>query len=265
MDREFLGYKGLGDDVISSAPGILAIDPGTPTWANFVGAANPNSPGGLWPGTWRVQNVILKKETPDVFKCSDLFPQRVIQQQGTPNIRLWWPLMYEIPGTKWTLTIQYATSPIPDPNNPGKFLQYDDDGPGPHGPSPVHQEVWEWTVDADLQDLKNLLELFHELPFGKDEVPLISREDMYPVLQQKLSDIIALLNQDPPNTIEAANLILDFELEVADLCIQVSPIRPWPNSADTGIANTEENPACCKLIVDADYIGRKLGILNSGK
>jgi len=244
LDQHHLGYSGLFGDAISSVPGILQITPGD-NWGNFKQATElcRESPP---------QNVILKKETPDVFKCSDLFPPKAVQQQGTPNIRLWWPLMYEIPGTEWTLTVQYATK------TPVQF-------PGESFPGYVHQDQWKWTVDADLQDLKNLLELFHELPFGKDEVPLVSREDAYLALQQKLSDIINLLSQEPPNTIEAANLLLDFELEVADLCISTSPIRPWPNSADTGIANTEENPACCKLIIDADYIGQKLGIFHPSR
>jgi len=154
-DLEFKGYAGLGGDVISSVPGVLSIIPGT-NWANFVGAARDKV-------AYTIKNVVLCKQTPEIVQCADVFPSKKVCQQGTPNIRLWWPLMYEVPSTTWTLTILYGT-PVP----------YDDDGPGPNPAGYVHTEVWQWHVDSTLVSMKNLLELFHELPFGLDEVPLIS-------------------------------------------------------------------------------------------
>jgi len=244
-DLEFLGYStDTPCDVISAVPGVLSIVPGT-NWENFVGAAQDEV-------GYTLKNVVLCKQTPSIIQCADVFPAKLICQQGTPNIRLWWPLMYEVPGTTWTLTILYGTS-----------VPYDDDGSGPNPLGYVHTEVWQWCVDANLDSLSDLLELFHELPFGLDEVPLISDEVLYPVLQDKIAAIaVAVYEQD----FVTAGLILgDFEMEVMDACIAVSPRSPAPTGPGTGIANSPENPACCKLLADAEFIGFDLGILQPNK
>lgn len=241
---EFLGYLGTGADVITAVPGVLSIVPGE-NWENFVGAAQVDVP-------YTIKNVVLCKQHPSIIQCADVFPADMICQQGTPNIRLWWPLMYEVPGTMWTLTILYGTS-----------TPYDDDGPGPNPAGYVHTEVWQWQVDATLESLICLLELFHELPFGLDEVPLISDEELFPILIEKIEDIIAALEEEDEVT---AGLILgDFEMEVMDACIAVSPENPAPTGPGTGIANSEENPACCKLLADAEFIGFDLNILQPNK
>jgi hypothetical protein len=266
--RTFTGYKnnGLGDPVISAAPGILAIDPGGPNWPNYVGAAQPGA--GRWvcptpiegPVPYTIKNTTLVKECPRFVQCSTVFPARKITQQGTPNIRLWWPLMYETPSCTFTLTILYGTPVL-----------FDDDGSGPNPCAWVHVEKWVWHVDATLQSLSLLLELFHELPFGLDEVPLISDEPLYDALQVKLvGDPVrgipgALQLYLAGDTAGAAALLADFELEVMDACISVSPPFPNPTGPGTGIANTEENPACCKLLVDVEYILMTTGIGQPGK
>jgi len=265
----FTGYASNSGaaPVITAVPGVLAIDPGTPVWANFVGAANANSPGGLWAGTWTIKNVILNKETPSVIQCDDVFVPKVIQQQGTPNIRLWWPLAYEVPGTCWTLTILYGTGSV---MVNGVAHHYDDDGAGSNPESPVHQEEWKWCVgilfaqdDEPFNSIQLALDLFHELPFGLDEVPLVSDEDLYPVL----SDLIAAAATyaDAADLFNASIALSEFELEVRDACIGVSPRYPWPTGPGTGIAQTLENPACCKLLVDAEAVGFKYNIFQQSK
>ena len=237
----FRGYLVPEYDVISSAPGIRCIEPGT-DWGNFVGAAQETAPV-----EYTIKNVMLVKDCPEYVQCRDIFPAHTVTQQGTPNIRLWWPLMYEVPSCTYTLTILYGTPVL-----------YDDDGPGPNPPAWVHVEQWVWHVDVDLERLSLLLELFHELPFGKDEVPIISDEPLYYELQQKLYDaMIAFMMGD---TAAAAMILADFELEVMDACIDVSPAYPNPTGPGTGIANTEENPACCKLLIDVEYILQTTGI-----
>lgn len=154
--------------------------------------------------------------------------------------------MYELPSTTFTLTILYGTPVL-----------YDDDGPGPNPPAWAHVEQWVWHVDADLPHLHDLLELFHELPFGKDEVPLISDEPLYDELQAKVAAAIAAANLGESATVGA--ILTDFELEVMDACINSSPAFPNPTGPGTGIANTDENPACCKLLVDVEYILQTTG------
>jgi len=227
-----------------AAPGVLSIVPGL-NWSNFVGAAKDGVP-------YTLKNVVLQKQTPSIIQCADVFPAKLISQQGTPNIRLWWPLMYEVPGTVWTLTILYGTS-----------VPYDDDGAGPNPAGYVHTEVWKWQVDATLDSLNDLLVLFHELPFGLDEVPLISDEALFPVLVEKVAAVKAAY--DAGDYVNAGLILGEFEMEVMDACIAVSPMSPNPTGPGTGIANSFENPACCKLMADAEYIGFDLGILLPAK
>jgi len=238
--------QNVPDATIKAVPGVLSIVPGE-NWANFVGAAqeDPAVP-------YVIKNVVLCKQTPSIIQCADVFPAGTICQQGTPSIRLWWPLMYEVPGTTWTLTIAYGTS-----------VPYDDDGTGSNPAGYFHQDVWTWQVEASLESMESLLLLFHEVPFGLDEVPLISDEELFAVLLDKIAAIRACVCAgDTENT---SLMLGDFEMEVMDACIPVSPRTPAPTGPGTGIANSLENPACCKILADAEFIGFELGILQPDK
>ena len=240
-----ISYAGLlgtlPGDLITTVPGILSIVPGE-NWSNYIQAARVGQP-------YTIKNVVIQKTTPVLNQCGDLFPARVISLGGTPNVRLWWPLMYEVPGTTWKLTILYGTT-----------TPWDDDGPGPNPPAYVHTEEWVWKVDATLEKMGQLIELFHEIPFGLDEVPLISDEVLYVNLLQKLADVAAA-----PDALAANFAMADFEMTVMDACIAVSPKYPNPTGNGTGIANSYENPACCKLLVDAEYVANQLGAWQTGK
>lgn len=266
-DTVFLGYQGTGSDVITAVPGVFSLirnAEGAPCWANFVGAANDNSPGGAWPLGFTIKNVVLQKTTPSFVQCDEVYMPRSISQQGTKSIRTWWPLMYEAPGTIWTLTILYSTPQQRIGPNPNDVVNYDDDGSsGPNPPSPTHQETWKWKVDSTFKTLSNVLALFHELPFGLDEVPIISDENLYPVLQDKIAGIQVLI--DSGNTSAAGLLLGDFELEVADAFIGSSPSQPYTTGCCVGIAQTNENPAGCKLLVDSEYLAAKYGLFISKK
>lgn len=231
----YMGYLGAGTAPVVAVPGVLCITPGCNEWPNYVAAARAGVP-------YTIKNVSFVKTTPQYTQCAGVFPAHTVTQQGTANIRKWWPLMYEIPSTTYTLTILYGTPDL-----------FDDDGPtGPNPPAWVHMEQWTWHVDVDLYHLSLLLALFREVPFGRDEVPLISDEFLYEALQAK---IVAAYNAAQAGDIPTAAFALsDFELEVMDACIGTSPAFPNPFGFGTGIANTPENPACCKLLVDAEYL-----------
>jgi hypothetical protein len=251
VSRYFLGYLTLadptvGDPVIQAAPGILAIVPGA-NWANYIAAAQQSPMV-----SYTIKNTTFTKQTPEIVQCADVFPAHRVTQQGTPNIRLWWPLMYECPSTVFTLSILYGTP-----------VAWDDDGVGPNPAAWVHAEQWEWHVDADLDSLRNMLYLFHELPFGKDEVPLISDELLFEALIAKVD--AAQDAYEAGDLAQAAAQLADFELEVMDACIIDSPLLPNPTGLGTGIANSEENPACCKLLCDVEYILQTTGIGNPSK
>ncbi len=241
------GYVTSTTPVISAAPGILSIDAGGADWPNFVYAAQVSGQ------SWTIKNVTLVKVTPPHVQCKedengeDIFPQHTFTQQGTPNIRTWWPLMYEIPSTTFTLTILYGTPNL-----------FDDDGAGANPPAWVHVEQWVWHVEATIETLQSVLELFHELPFGLDEVPLISDEYLYLQLLAKLAAADEAYGAG--DLAAAAEILADFELEVMDACIDESPSFPNPTGPGTGIANSDENPACCKLLIDVEYILQSTGI-----
>jgi len=238
QDLQFLGYAGRGTDVITAVPGVLQIVPGA-SWSNFVRVVGLNGS----PVAYSIKNVTLVKTTPQIIQCADVFPVKTISQQGTPNIRLQWPLMYEVPGTTWTLTLLVGTgvlSTVPNDPNPT------------NGPSYVHTIVWKWAVDANIASMKNLVALFHELPFGLDEVPLISNEVLYPALQDKLTAAGEAIEAN--DLVTAGNLLGDFDMVVMNNCITVSPLFPNP-VIGTGIAFTAENPACCKLLADTEFVG----------
>lgn len=236
------GHAGLGsEDLITMVPGVLAIVPGD-NWTNYINADDNGQ-------AYSVKNVTIQKTTPQLSQCADLFPARVVSLTGTPNVRLWWPLMYEVPGTTWTLTILYGTT-----------VPYDDDGAGPNPPAYVHTEKWVWRVDASLEKMQQLLTLYHEVPFGLDEVPLISDEELLPILVEQLNAVDNA--QDP---LAAQFAMADFEMTVMDACIAESPRYPCPTGPGTGIANSYENPACCKLLADAEYVANQLGIWHQSK
>lgn len=230
----YAGYAGATGDQTTSVPGILQIvpqDAGEPPWANFI--------HGFVDGTYtdgsQLSNVVLVKQTPESVQCADVFPVRKILQQGSSHIRTWWPLMFEAPGTTWTLTIDY------DP-----------------GDQSMLEESWTWRMDATLQSLKDTLQLFHELPFGRSQTPLVSDECLYPVLQAKLDAAIEAVGEG--NLVLAGLMLGEFEMEVSDAWLTTTPQLPSPCGPGTGIAQTAENPAACKLLSDAAYIAASYGL-----
>jgi len=254
-DLEFLGYKGLGADVIQAVPGVLSIVPGPECWANYVKAAQAGV-------AYYCKNVYLTKVVPPVGECQHRFEAKNITQRGSDGIRLWWPLMFEPTGvmlpdgtfknTCWTLTIFYGT-----------YAPWQDDPKNPA--STNHTEVWCWCVDADLASLKNLLVLFHELPFGMCEVPLISDEEVYATLLALIDEAIAKASTDP---FGAGVALQNFEAEIwdniADACMPNLP-NPVGDPPYFGVVETECYPVACKLTTDAEYVAQKLGLWTPAK
>jgi hypothetical protein len=249
-NQVFQGLNGFGSDVIKAVPGVLVICPGGTDpkngWPNYVTASQTGGPTPNTDGTiWTVTNVSMRKTVP-TYVCTIAIGGAAVLQQGSANIRLWWPLMYELPGTKWTLTISYKTNP------------WDDDGTGPNLAATTHQDVWCWEVDATLASMGNLIDLFHELPVGSCQVPLVNGKDLY----EELEEGIATLEGMDPSNPEMAEVFNSFILLIEDSCLTV---ECGSCSSDLGIRNTSENPACCKLLADADFIINKLDVNIPGK
>ncbi len=249
--REFFGYNGRMYDPITASPYVFKIVPGT-NWQNFVAAQHRNGirPNGSIvpaPVPYVLTNVTLEKVTGSSVKCKDDFPVIRVIQEGTQNIRTWWPLMYEPPYTTFTLTVCWKTNePLNFPSDPPNTFTTD------------HCEKWIWCVGATVRDLKNLVALFHQLPAETCEVPLIADEALYCVLQKKLDEVKAALIA---NEFGQARLrMLEFEMLVANACMEPCPPKPFPRNDARGVLNagwiidSECNPACCKLLADAEYI-----------
>lgn len=132
--------------------------------------------------------------------------------------------------------------------------------PGEIAPSYLHTDVWEWTVDASIESLKDAIRTFHQLPRGLCKVSLISDQGLYRDLIFKLDEVAALAGTDP---VEAGNKLIEFEIMVGAACDSLCPSNA--SSSYVGIINTLEYPVCCKLIADAEYIGNKLGIFRAVK
>jgi len=234
QNRAFLGHNGLGDDTITAIGGVFKIVPGD-NWSNFVRAAQLGY-------EYYLKNVFLTKTTPPAPGFSDVFPERNIVQRS-PSIRLWWPLLYEIPGTKWTLNITYGTyAPVQLPDE--------------SSPRTIHFEKWEWTVDIDLEDIESFLDAIHEFPYSTSEVPIITSEQLYLDLKAMLHDAVDALNRGDMFAVE--RILQDFEMLVEDNCVPGALGRPVPGGPATGVVGNICHPACQKLIVDADYVMNKL-------
>lgn len=236
------GYGGMLGDLIRAVPGALKIVPGE-NWTNYKQGTQlcRETPG---------KSTVLTKKFDGFSQCGDVFYPLTVSQQGTPNIRLWWPLMYEPPTTSWTLRLIYGTKTA---------VRF----PGESREGYVHEDVWRWVVETDIPHMKLFLDLLREAPFGLDEAPLISDEVMYPALHAKLDAVQAAV--DAGNKVSAGLLLGQFEMQVMDACIAISPAKPFPTGPGTGIANSFENPACCKLLVDAEHVGKTLKIFQPTK
>ena len=258
------GYLGQIGDSITSVPGILAFDPGTDddgnvNWVNFTDPCATENYD--WIST------TLEKVRPAAAECSDVITALTIGQTDTSGppasygIRRWWPLMYEPVGTIWTLTNDWS--------------------PGP-------SDTWTWAMDVTPASMRDLVELLHELPFGTNQVPLISDEILYwgtpaeqftdrnhngeydfgePFYDTNLNGVyddvvygIYDMLDNATNALaafdydEAVYWINLFEMEIGDRCIGESPPFPAPTGPAMGIADTTDNPACCKLINDAEFL-----------
>lgn len=212
-------------------PGVLDIVPGTPPWSNFISASQLSQP-------YTLLSVKLVKETPEQNIIAERFPKSRITQAGN-NIRLHWPLMYDAPGTKFTLTIEYKTpAPI-------KL-------PGESAASMLHREIWIWRLAATLRHIQPAQSLFHSLPYGRSSVQLISDENLNSELTSKLAAVNDAYNI--ADFTRFGSLFTAYEDTISGAQIVSTPAYPNLSGGGTGITNTWENPAGSILLLDCAYI-----------
>jgi len=230
-----------------------------------------------------VQAFRLIKQVPGSFKCPDVFGlphfdgsgnlvPYTYYQYGT-GIRTWWALNFTQPGTKFILEVVSVCRSSAGTSVPGNAV--------------VHKDTWTWRVVADATTLRQVIEVMHGAAVGTLEVPCIIAEDMYDALvnaQKKLAgDILG------GNPTQIGNDIFDMEALIVSNCLFVEVLNPLlafpgaiqfgaPNiqppgnlaqtvsfggqgTAIAGIIDTVENPCCCKLLVDLEWIALRNGLV----
>jgi hypothetical protein len=260
-------------------PGVLCLDTNPTTHLlnlnAFIDRACCASP--------TVQSVTLVKTIPGSQKCPDTYRPVTYTQFGTPTdltqIRTWWPLMYSMPGTTFCLTVRGVCHT----GTPATFT-----------------DTYCWTVVANPEVFRLLIDWLHTSEIDLLEVPCIVGEDMYQALLQcasNLADAVQAFQMNPDDATartNAQNVIFDCEglifmntffAEFVDqefpydyhnlLPDDEFPNGPPPNlsqpaprdfptqSGVIGILDTFENPCACKLIVDLESIGIRFGIMSS--
>jgi hypothetical protein len=244
-----------------------------------------------------VQAYYLVKQVPGSFKCPDVYglPHFHFDSNGNPvldyyqyfqygtGVRTWWSLNFTQPGTKFILSVvsvcrtTSATAGLPTKQTPPA---------GSIGAAYVHKDVWTWRVVASPETMLNLINLMHGGAVSTLEVPCIIGEDMYDALIKAQARLAAAVAGGDPTGI--GNAIFDMEALIVSNCLFVDVLRPLvafpgapqfdaPNiqppsnlsqtvtigsgSAIAGIIDTIENPCCCKLLVDLEWIAIKNGII----
>jgi hypothetical protein len=261
---------------VGAAPGTLCLKrSGTALDVNCFAVVPPGQFGPCF-----VQAYRLIKEVPGSFKCPDVYglphfddkgnliPYRYFQF-GT-GVRTWWALNFTQPGTKFILEVV-------------SVCRATDNGGGVPGNTSVHLDRWTWRVTATVETLANLIEVMHGGAVSTLEIPCILAEDMYDALVKArgtLRDAIA-----GGNRTNIGNAIFDFEALIVANCLFVEVLIPTvafpgpeqfgqPNFSPpgnlaqpvlgvgmAGIIDTIENPCCCKLLVDLEFIAIKQGII----
>ena len=267
---------------VQGVPGVLCLNP------PFEVVVDARTDLEVWQATWRnfirpellaaggaVKNVVLCKAMPEVLQCYDVYSAQPgypgFCQQGSDNVRTWWPLLFDAPGTTWNLTVTSGTTSRVN----GLY---------------VHQDIWSWQLESSLETLQCLIRLFCTLPYGLCEVPLISGRVagtatcpppcvppadailegtfLCDVLLDQLDEAIALYNQGiivaPVGEDSASQALYDFEELVMDFCAfeYVCDARA---GLDPLIANNDFfYPVCCKLLADTEWTAYDLGIFVQG-
>ena len=250
-------------ETVAAVPGMLWIDPGrNPVtgridWRHFITGYNRDGttrtgtvPAGM---PILLKNITLRKTTTLQEFCPERYPKRNRVQSGTDNIRLWWPLLLESPGAVFQLTITWGTKQALNfPGEKARVYSY------------VHEDIWLWTVDPRLEDLVSALIVFHTIPFGADQTPWITDEELYAELMDYLDAAIAY--RDAGDMVNARGQVVNFLSALGDRGLTESPDAPDPTGPEQGVADTDEIPAICVLMNDAEYIlDRELPLLTRGR
>jgi len=183
------------------------------------------------------------------------------------GVRTWWSLNFTQPGTRFLLQVVVACQ-----LNTGGVR--------------IRMESWRWRVVADVDTLLLVINLMHGGAISTLEVPCILGEDMYDALVKAQGTLKTAIGGGSLDAI--GNAIFDMEALIVANCLFVEVLNPLvafpgpdqfgaPNfqppgnlaqtvffgqgSAVAGIIDTVENPCCCKLLVDLEWIALRNGLV----
>jgi hypothetical protein len=281
-----------------ASPGVLCLDrDGTlilnvncfATIPGDVTAGGAAGDGAKQFGPCVVQAFQLTKEVPGSFKCPDVFGLPHFDKDGNlipfrffqfgSGVRTWWSLNFTQPGTRFILdVISVCRTAAPVFVNGFQTVA--------PGPPLVHRDRWIWRVVANVDTLNVLVDLMHGGAISTLEVPCILGEDMFDALKKAVKSLKSAI--DSKNQTDIGNAIFDMEALIVANCLFVEVLNPLvafpgpaqfnaPNiqppgnlaqtvffgkgSAVAGILDTIENPCCCKLLVDLEWIAIRQGIV----
>jgi len=245
-----------GADNVDAVPGILCIS--NPRTFQTVPAWCVTAP--------RIQSIRFTKAIPLSLKCPGGYKGDVMRQFGVTNIRTWWALLYTAPGTTFTLEI---TSVCED-----AFRR-----------AVIYKDIYRWVVTASFESTRNALKAMRLHPIGFTETPCIVAFRHFNDLLSGLTNLERLVAQIrdtslPQNVrderrVQAQDLL--FTLEA--ICVGTTAFtdcfipeevfsQQFPPSDEvqlgdmgfTAFLDTIENPCCCKILVDLEYLGNTCGI-----
>jgi hypothetical protein len=225
-----------------------------------------------------VQSFQLTKEVPGSFKCPDVYGSPHFDGSGNlipyryfqfgSGVRTWWSLNFTQPGTRFILEIVSVC--FSRDNKPR-----------------VHKDIWIWRVVANVETLLQVIELMHTGAISTLEIPCIMGEDMYVALVTAATRLKNAVASASP--MEIGNAIFDMEALIIANCLFIEVLKPtlaFPGpqqfgepgyqppgnlaqtvffaaagSAVAGVVDTVENPCCCKLLVDLEWIAIRNGLV----
>jgi hypothetical protein len=170
--------------------------------------------------------VVLDTKLSKVIPGSALYPGTYQAQTFTQlgnNIRIHWPLLYDQPGTTFTLDVHVSCTSL------STGLQVD------------HIDRYTWKVVATPESLQALIDALHTHPIGTSGIPAISAENTFRTLQADAEQIVTKAQQgDIPGAKAAVTSMLAFV------------------QAASSILTTAENPAVELLGVTLEYLNNTL-------
>jgi hypothetical protein len=275
---------------VGAAPGLLCLARnGLALDVNCFAVAST----GVTPpqfGPCFVQAFRLIKQVPGSFKCPDVYGLPHFDDKGNlipyqyfqygTGVRTWWALNFTQPGTKFILEV---VSVCRTSAGTGATQAT----PAVLGSANVHKDVWTWRVVASPATLLQVINVMHGGAVGTLEVPCIIGEDMFDALVKAQGNLASAVTSG--NQTSIGNAIFDMEALIVSNCLFVDVLDPLvefpgpmqfgaPNfqppgnlaqsvtvgnngTAIAGIIDTIENPCCCKLLVDLEWIAIKNGII----